>query len=237
VSDAPRPNATTVDHDVALAWFESRRPTYERLAQSVEPFIDQDGVILDVGGNIGFFTKVVTESTGFTGTVHVFEPVPNLAELCARTLAEVPYTAIIHNFGLGEEASTFDLYVGGDGNLGWNTLIAAKANASMKVLRIDVRPLSDVPLDKPPCFVKIDVEGAEYLVLRGMLSSLKAWTPRPTILCEIGWGATHPSWAEELAVFDELAALGYTACDLDQQPIDVRALTKTTDVLFVPSHS
>jgi FkbM family methyltransferase len=231
----PRATASDVAHADALAWFEGRRAIYERLAAAVAPYVRPDGVFYDVGGNIGYFTKVLAEQTGFHGTVHLFEPVPNLAKLCAVTLADAPYTAHIHEFGLSNEDATIDIFVAGDGNLGWNTIVADKASAGMVSSQIQVRAFNGAGIDDVPSFIKIDVEGAEHRVFAGMVQSLAAWPVKPVILCEIGWGRNHPQWTEELAAFGDLAAIGYRTTDLDGEPLDVTTLEKTTDVLFVPA--
>ena len=98
--------------------------------------------------------------------------------------------------------------------------------------------LHDVPaagVAERPDFIKIDVEGAEYRVLRGMLGSLARWHPKPVILCEVGWGRRHPQFAEEVAAFDDLAALGYTLRTLDGAAIRIGDLAETTDILAHPT--
>lgn len=97
------------------------------------------------------------------------------------------------------------------------------------VARFDGLAITDVP-----DLVKIDVEGAEYRVLDGMLPSIALWSPLPVILCEIGWGSGHPEWPRELAAFDALRALGYETTLVNGDAVDVRDLRSTTDVLFIP---
>ncbi|MFC6151182.1 FkbM family methyltransferase [Mumia xiangluensis] len=231
---SPPPSGATVDASTARAWFERRRPTYVHLAKSVQPYVPVDGVVFDVGGNIGFFTEVLAETVGFRGTVHLFEPLRNLADLCTENLSGKAYTPIVHAYGLGAQDESTEIFVAADGNLGWNTLIADKTQPEMTTTPIAIRAFDGTGIKDVPDFVKIDVEGAEYLVLRGLLPALQTWETLPVILCEIGWGESHPAWDEELAVFDELAKLGYSAQDLDGGPIEVAAIRKTTDVLLVP---
>jgi FkbM family methyltransferase len=230
---APRPSALTVDLDVALAWFEGRRPTYEKLAAAVAPHIDPARPMFDVGANIGYFTRVLAETTGQTGEVHLFEPIPNLATLCRKYLADVSFPVQIHEFGLSDEDATVDLYVANSGNLGWNTMVGEKTHQDMTRVSINVRSFESIGVDAVPSFIKIDVEGAEYRVFKGLLPALERWTSRPAILCEIGWGSNHPDWQKELVVFNALKDLGYRVLDLNQEPIDITTLSKTTDVLFV----
>lgn len=232
-SPKARQTASDVDRASAVAWFETRRATYEKLARAVSPHVDPDGVFFDVGANVGYFTKILCEMTAFRGIVHLFEPVPNLARIAAETLEGVPFDVHLHEFGLGAADTSVDLFIGADGNLGWNTIVQEKAAAGVQRIQIDIRAFADLDIPDVPQFIKIDVEGAESQVLRGMLPALRAWTPRPAILCEVGWGKRHPQWEDELDVFDELSEIGYRATDLDGVPVVLADLERTTDVIFV----
>ena len=104
----------------------------------------------------------------------------------------------------------------------------------MEKVRIKLKQFENCKPDVIPTFIKIDVEGSEYMVLRGMLDSLKTWMPLPVILCEVGWGTSHPNWDEELKVFDELKEIGYSFCDLEGVEIDESSISGTTDILLIP---
>ena len=227
--------AQTVDLDRANAFFEKRRAGYETLADVVAPYLPTDGVLFDVGANVGFFTKVLVERTGFSGRAHLFEPVPNLAELCALTADELSCEATVHGVGLSDADSHLEIFISSDGNLGWNTMVEQKARGKAMIpVDIEVARFDGLAITEVPDLVKIDVEGAEYLVLEGMLPSIALWSPLPVILCEIGWGAGHPEWPQELAAFDALRALGYETTLVNGDRVDVRDLRSTTDVLFIP---
>ncbi|NNE10946.1 MAG: FkbM family methyltransferase [Ilumatobacter sp.] len=234
---APPPplSAFDVTHEQALEWFDNRRTTYQRLCDAVSEHLPADGVVFDVGANIGYFTKALNERSGFTGRAHLFEPVPHLTALCRETMEDVRVDSTVHPFGLSDADSTVTLYVAASGNLGWNTMIAEQTQPGMQQLEIDVRRFDELGIEDVPSLVKIDVEGAEYRVLRGMMSALERWQPRPAILCEIGWGTSHPDWQSELEVFEELSDLGYEVVDLSGEPISIAAIERTTDVIFRPT--
>lgn len=221
--------------DRATEWFEGRRASYEKLVDAIAEYVPTAGTVLDVGANIGYFTKTLVERTGFVGTVHLFEPVPNLADLCEQAVARLPCTATVHRIGLSDENTRLEIFVSSDGNLGWNTIVAEKAHGKgMVPVEIKVARFDGLGLAERPDLIKIDVEGAEYRVLSGMLPALAAWSPRPVILCEIGWGADHPAWAQELEILDQLVALGYRPVDVGGAEVELRALRSTTDVVFLP---
>lgn len=100
----------------------------------------------------------------------------------------------------------------------------------IEVKRFDSLGITDIGL------IKIDVEGAEYRVLTGMMEALKSLKHLPIIVVEVGWGKdSHPHWNRELAVFNDLFDLGYQAVDIDEEKIDIENITSTQDVIFLPS--
>ena len=227
-------SATTVDHKEAMDWFTHRKHEYERLIFATSPFIRRDSIIFDIGANIGYFTLLLLQRVNFDGIVYLFEPVPHLAELCKMTFRDVPFRVNVFNFGLSDKDTEEDIFIASDGNLGWNTLLSEKATTDMRKVKISLKSFDTCGIDVTPSFIKIDVEGAEYLVLRGMLGSLCKWQPLPVVVCEVGWGQNHPAWEEELLVFAEMKRIGYTICNLDGMQIDETKLQSTADVFFIP---
>ena len=120
------------------------------------------------------------------------------------------------------------------GNLGWNTMVSQRATSGMDEIVVSVKPYGEADIAVAPRFIKIDVEGAEHRVLAGMRRELSDFSPKPVILCEIGWGTAHPEWEQELRELRHLLGLGYAARDLDGAPVAIEAIARTTDVLFVP---
>ena len=240
--EPPRPaanraeaGATAVDvsFDQATRFFRKRQANYEALSDAIKPHLPVDGVLFDIGANIGYFSKVVGQRTGFRGSAHLFEPIPHLAQFCFRSLADLEFSVAVHQYGLGDTDGTVDIFIDTKGNFGWNTLIVERA-AEMTPQQIIIRRFDGIGLTVVPSVIKIDVEGAEYLVLRGLLPALRSWEKRPPILCEIGWGTGHPAWDEELAVFGELLELGYRPTTLTGEPVVLEEIDKTRDILFLP---
>ena len=66
-------------------------------------------MILDIGANIGYFTKTLIEWLGLEGRAELYEPLPRLAEFCRRTVATLPCQATAHEFGLSNEEATLDI--------------------------------------------------------------------------------------------------------------------------------
>lgn len=230
----PKYNPNSITHKQALRFFNCRKKGYEEIISAVLPYISSEGVIFDIGANIGYFSLLLLENIDFRGSVYLFEPVPNLTSLCVNTFRDKIYKTKVFPFGLSDENKKIEIYTDNNGNIGWNTLISKKTTSNMSKMQVKVKSFDSLSLNIKPDLIKVDVEGAEYKVFRGMLNSLKTWKPLPVILCEVAWGQSHPDWNEELSVFKELENLGYCLCDLDKCKIDINKLQQTTDVLFLP---
>jgi FkbM family methyltransferase len=223
----------TISYRQARNWFERRRYAYQHTIGQVAPRIRPDATIMDVGANIGFFSLLLMDALEFEGEAHLFEIVPQLMAHCRETFASTPYHVVFHDYGLSNADETVTVYTATNGNIGWNTVIGEKTDASMKRIEAPVRAfdsLSMPPLD----FVKIDVEGAEHKVIEGMMGYLQNADTLPLFLIELGWLGDHPDRDAYYDTFDRLVRLGYAVTDLQDNPLDIRSLQGTTDVLFVP---
>jgi FkbM family methyltransferase len=228
------PRVTT--YEEALRWFEHRKPDYDNLITVSATYVDPTGVFLDIGANIGYFSLLLTKKVNFAGSAFLFEPIPNLAAHCRKTFEEAAFSVQVVECALSDQDGEVEIFSSGDGNIGWNTLVAGKATPGMNKVLVPSRRFDSLGFAETPSFVKIDVEGAEHRVLRGMMESLRKWSPRPVILCEVGWGKTHPEWEAELRVFRELESLGYSFHELEgKNRLDISSLDGTTDILCLPN--
>lgn len=162
---------------------------------------------LDLGANIGLFTIVMAGLVGPSGYVHAFEPLDRPAALLERSIAE-------NNFGdrvsldraiLSDRAGTGQITIADRAlNMGGGYLLADQSPApeGHVVARAPQIRLDDYALRRPVHFIKMDIEGAEPLALRGARELLRA--DRPVILSEL-----HPQQLERVAGYtpDDFIAL------------------------------
>jgi FkbM family methyltransferase len=161
-------------------------------------------VFYDIGANIGLYTLLAAQRVGPRGMVYAFEPhVANVHSLLANiALNQMSSRVRVLSCALHEAEGFFDF-----------NYYAAEAGTSMSQLN-DARDSLDRPfqpafaeykyavtLDKlvadgairPADHVKIDVDGNELLVLRGMRGLLCGDTAPTTIQVEI-----NPRYKDEL---------------------------------------
>jgi FkbM family methyltransferase len=197
-------------------WFQGRAYEAETVALFARVLRPGDTVV-DVGANHGYFTVLAGTLVGAKGRVEAFEPNPAVAAALARVLrrngldGRIP----VHQAALSDREGWAEFFVSvSPVNDGLSSLLAASDALEHGVIRADhtIR----VPTQTFDAFaeraglgrvdlLKVDVEGAEAMVLRGMERTLAQRPPR-RIVCE----TTLESGAAKL-----LLARGYTARPLD----------------------
>jgi FkbM family methyltransferase len=147
-------------------------------------------VVWDVGANVGLFAFVSAYAAGPGGRVVAIEADPWLAGLLRRSATGAPpaYAPVeviqaaagdhdgegIFAIAARGRASNHLKRVGGSTQSG-----GVREEASVTVLRLD----SLLTLQPPPQLLKVDVEGAEGLCLKGAQRLLRE--QRPVVLCEV----------------------------------------------------
>jgi len=134
-------------------------------------------VAFDVGANIGEVSLLFSRFVGSKGQVHSFECSPNTFKRLNEIVRISNRKNIKQNcMCLSDEIGTAELHVFDDEHAGWTTM----ANRPLQQYGINIKPTS---IEKVPTttidayceshniqqidLLKIDVEGAEYQVLKG----------------------------------------------------------------------
>lgn len=177
-------------------------------------------VFLDVGANVGYHAYFAAGLVGPSGSVHAFEPDPDLYDRLARNLssfswARPEHLAIWHeaatlNFErafLPEESGWGALTAIRDFNKGQRIPVNATSldewNASAKLSSLDL--------------IKLDAEGAELHVLEGARTTLQRF--RPTILLEVNAPLLLQGGSSPEKLIAELDRLNYSTFVLDTNRI------------------
>ncbi|MCC7207423.1 MAG: FkbM family methyltransferase [Anaerolineae bacterium] len=159
------------------------RPVQQALAEQLKP----GQTVYDIGANVGFFTVLAAYLVGVMGMVYAFEPVPDNA----RTVRVNASLNGFQHIKVVEKAAA--------DHAGRETLILARdaggamlestnerppdATREITVELIRIDDMVSAGTLRPPDFIKIDVEGAEMSVLRGMQQTMR--DHRPVVLFEV----------------------------------------------------
>lgn len=148
--------------------------TYEHEKQSLfAETVTEGAVVYDIGAHVGFYTLLASAIVGQRGKVVAFEPLPrNLYYLNKHLLLNNCENVKVVEAAVAEESGTAFFTEGSSSSMGRLSL-AGK-------IEIPKVALDDLVLSgriSPPEYIKIDVEGAELLVLAGAKKTLRDFAP------------------------------------------------------------
>jgi FkbM family methyltransferase len=176
--------------------------------------------MFDIGANFGWFSLHALELVGRTGSVWAFEPQATLCEELKANAAlngfanTIDQQFIICNCAVGEREGdvSFTSYSGRshaylsmyDSSRGENL-----SQFSVKINTLDTIVANMPTRFSPPAFVKCDVEGAEFSVLKGGVCLLES-DHKPIILVEINHSASRQAGWQPQEMISFLENCGYT---------------------------
>ncbi|MBZ9677681.1 FkbM family methyltransferase [Mesorhizobium sp. ES1-1] len=197
------------DPDFARGIYEL--PVQKAIASRLMP----GDVFYDIGANIGFFSLIAARQVGAAGQVYAYEPVPRNAAAIERSRDANGLSRLrVFAEAVGALSGQVELLLAR--HLGGATLATVSMPPDMKG-RLDVRMTTiDASIAehglRPPSLIKVDVEGAEMDVFRGMVATLNAH--RPKIICEIDDATKEGADQKMREIARFLASVGYTVSPL-----------------------
>ena len=144
------------------------RKEHEFLSRHVSPGM----TVLDIGSNIGLYSILLADLVGAAGRVFAFEPDPVLFQAAlSNTLSNGKQDIVLlRNVALGSKPGDAMLYRP-QFNSGDNRLSASPTHK--EAVRVRVETLDSILPNEKIDFIKMDVQGWEAEVLRGMEQILK----------------------------------------------------------------
>lgn len=160
-----------------LAFEAIREPVSTKTLHSE---VKEGDVIVDIGANIGFYALMEAKLVGPKGKVYAIEPVPHIMEILKYNIELNEYSNIeTFPFAIGEENHRASMYTYKD----WNhsSLISPDSTRGLAMadkIDVDVVTLDEFLKDKRfPNLIRMDVEGFEYYIIRGMKNILESGSP------------------------------------------------------------
>ena len=222
--------APAEDPAVLVGLIEGRGQLEHGTTVVLQALLQPGNTMVDVGGHIGTLSLPAARGVGPSGRVIVIEPAPRLADLLRRTMVLNHINWVeVHECAAGDAEGTARFAL--SAQTGHNSLF--QTGDTVQEIDVRVRPLDALI---PPCtridVVKIDAEGAELQVWRGM-RRIVADNPRAAILLEFG-----PSHLQRVGTsiadwFAEITAAGHTPWEIDEETGRLRPLrTAGLDEVF-----
>ena len=213
---------------------DSERPLFEFVTAQVRPGTH----VLDVGAFLGIYAVIESRLAGAAGKVTTLEPTAWSASMVRRHIhynaahgapitlieaaaGEAPGTAMLHEYD--------EPYV--------NALASAvDVTGAPRLRAVNVVTLDDVCATErlTPTFIRMDVQGAEWHVLRGARETIRRAGPDLVIVAEM-----HPQCWSGFGVDAQFAVDTIASLGLDAAPLEPGAELFARDghVVFTPARN
>lgn len=201
--------------------------------------LKEGDVFFDVGTNIGSYSLVASKIVGNSGKVYSFEPVTKTLKKLTETVERNNFNNIqIEKKIVSDKNESINIYASPDNNTGMSSIIKKFDN-------VEPESVPSVILDeyiinqkiKTIALVKIDVEGAEFHVLKGMKNILT--NIKPILFIEIINDNLETTSITSQEIIDFILNFNYSiyATDKNGKAIPFKSLKNSNyhNYIFIPN--
>lgn len=230
------PGITQVRSDAGPLWLESTdgvmlpylltNGTWEpEEGTLLRTLVKPGDVFVDVGANVGYFVRLIATHAQ-PAAVHAFEPQPTSSALLALNSWDLPAPVTVWPLALADAPGTVVVSTAAH-NVGDTRVSAPVVGGGEVATAVSAVARMDALISGRVDVVKIDVQGYESEVIRGM-TRIAADNPRIVIVVEFWPGALRERGLVPEAVLAEYRAAGYTIALLrGSAPVDA----DTTEIM------
>lgn len=214
-------------------------------SEFVRKCVKPGDTVLDLGAHVGYYTLLLASIVGEKGKVFSFEPQQHLFSLMQASIKENLYDdrIVVENCCVGSVSGKFRFArLETPGDCGGSHLLISPtvmpAFGDMVIEPASVVSLGDYDFPSPIDFIKIDIEGSEYLALKSLKDRLKK--EQPIILSEVNQPLlAHVSGVSSAEYIRLLQDCGYKCyilneCNKIEDSIDDTSV-ECQNVVFVPN--
>jgi len=199
------------------------------LQRIIRQYVAAGDTVYDIGAYIGYVSLSLAKSVGPSGQVIAFEPIPRNAQDFRESIEINRLTNVqLLEFAAADQSGEAVIRIAE--NLSTPSLVWHRDNPSaiqLTIRTVQIDQLVDSGSIAYPRFVKIDVEGAEGSVLKGMHRTVAA--AKPILFIECSDAGRETTWAL-------LRELGYQCQSaLTRKPIDSLEEYRHSDFLWLPT--
>ncbi len=181
-------------------------------------------VFVDVGANVGYFTCLAARIVGPEGLVFAFEPDPRNFRLLSRAIEANRFeNVVLERVAIGDRSGSIRLY---RSSLNHGDHRIYDSGGGRCAIKIRMTSLDEYFAGRRTAvdFLKMDIQGAEFLALRGMERLLEASRDRITILTEFWPSGLRRAGADPGAFLEFFESRGFFFQGLDGRARSAREI-------------
>ena len=149
-------------YNLIYPFFKRRQDKHE--IALMNQYIRKGDVVLDIGANIGFYTKILSGLVGENGKVYAFEPDKTNYSHLIRNAVHLQNVEF-HNKAVSDKSGSITLFHSDLLNVDHKTYAT---NDYTSTSEIECVALDDLIPEQKVDFIKIDIQGYEYFAFQGM---------------------------------------------------------------------
>jgi len=207
-----------------FGWYEDEKFVTKVFSKN----ISKNMHILDLGGNIGFYTLYARSIIGSAGKIITFEPFPNNVSLIKRSIIENSFTnVVIVEAAVSDHIGKSALYLSPNYNSEHSLIdFYDNPNESSKKIEVDIITVDSFfeknNEEQKIDFIKMDIEGSEFHALKGMTKTLEC-NNKLSILSEFYPNGLVKNGVSPKTFLSELHDLGFSIYHIDdiKQSVDL----------------
>lgn len=189
-------------YNIVYPIFKNRQDADE--INYLKKIIKPGDTILDIGANIGFYSKILSKCVGKYGKVHSFEPdVINFKHLRKNTGQLV--NVVLNNKAVSDKSGTLNVYKSKDLNVDHRTYPVGEYESIdvIEAISIDDYVKDGFKVN----VIKMDIQGFEVSALKGMEKTIKA-NPEIKLLLEFWPHGLHAAGSSVAQFCEVIKSLG-----------------------------
>jgi FkbM family methyltransferase len=178
-------------------------------------FLKHNMTVLDVGANIGVYTKIASEIIGRKGRVFSFEPEPKNFEALKRAVSNnILNNVVVSPKALSNEVGHVRLYKDevniGNHSLSKDNLLKGADYVEVQSTTVDKYFVGKGGVD----LIKMDIQGSEAKVIEGAKSILNKY--KPDIMMEFWPQGLRHCGSDPVGLLKQLQSYGYSLRLIDK---------------------
>jgi FkbM family methyltransferase len=203
-----QPFHTPITMDIALGVYEYR------MSRLFFDLVKEGMTVIDVGAHHGQYSFLSAKLMNDKGKVHAFEPDPKNRAFFTKNVQANNYNSIkLHKYALSDKEGSSDFFAADGLGSFYSNPFSSVFNAQPEKISVQTQTLDNIIMKENIQhidLIKIDVEGAELLVLKGAERSLGNMTTN--ILMDVDTRNND----EREEIFARLSSWGYKIHRLDR---------------------